>query len=153
MSKLVFYRQRRMDEGTRTGIDLDGELVFGLYEEGEAEKDPALRWFVDLRCEGSSLPRTPRGAKKWLIERGAAIADGFKRYAEIIRAGIDPDIYSLSWNDFVDVPKGIQLELVLSAIRRVDALEMSTVLRDIGSRWPEIMQGLRPVQEVHPKTL
>ena len=52
MPNLTFYRQKRVDGGVRTGVELDGETVASLFEEGDPERDPALLWFVDLRCEG-----------------------------------------------------------------------------------------------------
>jgi hypothetical protein len=43
MSRVVFYRQLRMDGGYRTGLEVDGETVYGLFEEGQTDNNPRLR--------------------------------------------------------------------------------------------------------------
>ena len=43
-----------MDGGYRTGLEVDGETVYGLFEEGQTDDNPRLHWFVDLRCVGRS---------------------------------------------------------------------------------------------------
>jgi hypothetical protein len=133
-----------MDGGVRTGIELDGDTVYGLFEEGEDECNPALLWYVDLRCQGSKLPETARGARKWLIDHAKMISNGFSKCAVDIRAGIDPDIYPLFWDKFSDIPESIQLTIAISAIRRVNAIEMSKVVAEIDSRWIEIVRSLKP---------
>jgi hypothetical protein len=144
MPKLTFYRQQRIDGGIRTGIELDGETIYGLFEEGEEEVDPRLVWYVDLRCEGPRLPQTTRGARKWLLDQAPMISDGFVRCAREIRAGIDPDIYPLFWDKFPDAPSGTRLKIALCAVRRVAAIEMSGVVAEIGSHWTEYVRALKP---------
>src|SRR5208337_640159 len=89
MSKVVFYRQLRMDGGYRTGLEVDEETGYGLFEEGETDDDPRLRWFVDLRCVGSKLPKSARLARAWLLKNSPMIVDGFARCSQEVRAGID----------------------------------------------------------------
>ncbi len=149
MSELTFYRQRRMDGGLRTGIDVDGELAFGLFEEGTQDNDPRLRWFVDLRCEGQKLPHSPRGARKWLLDHGDAIGEGFVLFAEEMRVGIDLDIVSLAWDRFPNAPKDVTMKIVLSAIRRVDAREMAGVVHETGLHWKDLIRGLKPIERAH----
>jgi hypothetical protein len=87
-----FCRQLRMDGGYRTGLEVDGETVYGLFEEGQTDDDPRLRWFVDLRCVGSKLPKSARLARAWLLKNSPMIVDGFARCSQEVRAGIDPDL-------------------------------------------------------------
>ncbi len=146
MSKVVFYRQLRMDGGYRTGLEVDEETEYGLFEEGQTDDDPRLRWFVDLRCVGSKLPKSARTARAWLLKSSPMIVDGFARCSQELRAGIDPDLYAISWADFKDVPEGVQMSIVLTAVRRADGIGMAEVLADIGSNWERLVRMLKPVQ-------
>jgi hypothetical protein len=142
MSELIFYRQKRVDGGVRTGIDLDGVSICEDFEAGEAERDPALRWYVDLRCSGDGLPSDADAAREWLLVHEAMIRDGFSRYADQLAAGSDPDDYPLQWSGFQPVPPSVQMSIACSAIRRVDARELNRVLLDIAEHWCERIERL-----------
>src|SRR4051812_22412222 len=142
MPELTFYRQKRVDGGVRTGIDLDGVNVCEEFEEGHEERDPALRWYVDLRCSGEGLPSDADSAREWLLEHEKLIRDGFSRYANQLAAGADPDDYPLQWSDFQPPPQGVQMSIACSAIRRVDAREVNQVVRDIAEHWSERIERL-----------
>jgi hypothetical protein len=131
MHELTFYRQKRVDGGIRTGIDLDGVTVLEDFESGEAERDPALRWYVDLRCEGDALPGEADSAREWLVGQEDLIREGFRAYAAQLAAGADPDDYPLQWSEFQHLPPGVKMSIACSAIRRVDARELNHVLEDI----------------------
>lgn len=146
MSKVVFYRQLRMDGGYRTGLEVDEETVYGLFEEGQTDDDPRLRWFVDLRCVGSKLAKSAHLARAWLLKNSPTILDGFARCSQEVRAGIDPDLYAISWADFKDVPEDIQMTIVFTAARRADAIGMAEVLAYIGSNWERVVRMLKPVR-------
>ncbi len=148
MPKLTFYRQKRDDGATRTGIELDGETIAERFEGGEGERDPALLWYVDLRCEGAGLPDDPDAATHWLLEQAPIIRVGFARFAERLRAGVDTDLYSLTWSEFADVPEGVGMTIACSAIRRIEAREMSAILADVGSHWDDIIKTIDVPQEV-----
>ncbi len=148
MARLVFYRQKRYDGATRTGVELDGQTVSERYEGGSGERDPALLWYVDLRCEGPGIPDEPDDAGRWLVGQSEIIRDGFSRYSERLRAGADPDIFSLTWSDFGTVPEGVGMTIACSAIRRVDARQMASNLTDIGTNWEAIIRSLDIPQEV-----
>jgi len=143
MPNITLYRQRRFDGGLRTGIEVDGDLAYGLFEEGEDDRDPRLRWFVDLRCEGPKLPTSPRGARKWLLDQKELIGQGFSKYAEEIRAGIDADAFPFAWENFSNPPQDVTMKIVVTAIRRVDAIEMAKIVSEVGSRWEEIIRSLK----------
>lgn len=143
MPKLVFYRQCRVDGGIRTGIDVDGAIAYGLFEEGDSDDNPRLRWFVDLRCEGPRLPKSDQAARKWFLDHAEIIKDGFARCAEEIRAGIDPEQSPFFWSDFADVPTGVSMKIVVAAVRRQDAIEMAGIMREIGSSWERFVRQLK----------
>lgn len=143
MSELTFYRQLRMDDGARTGIELDRVSLFEQFEAGNPDdRDPALRWYVDLRCRGEGLPRNPEAARQWLLDHADLIRDGFRRFADRLVAGADPDEYPLEWSDFQGLPAAVQMTIAASAMRRVDAREMGLVLRDIAEHWSERIHAL-----------
>lgn len=142
MPNLTFYRQKRSDGGVRTGIQIDNDTVFSHFEEVDEEYDPTLLWYVDLRCQGQGLPDDPEAARQWLLDHEEIIEQGFERYAQEIRTGFDPDLYPLEWGHFDNLPEGVQARIVCSAIRRIDALNFSEVLRDIGAHWRDRIEDL-----------
>ncbi len=140
---LTFFRQERIDGGVRTGLMLGIETVFERFEISGEEYDPTLAWSVDLRCNGPSLPTQPPEAKAWLLANQNLIRDGFLRYAEQLSVGSDPTgIKLLEWSDFQLAPPGVQLKIVCGALRRVDALFLSTKVKFVGEHWSELVQGL-----------
>jgi hypothetical protein len=147
MPKLIFYRQKRYDQAIRTGVELDGETIAERYEEGGSEPDPALLWYVDLRCEGSAIPDGLDEAARWLLDHAETIRSGFSAFAEHLRAGADPDIYSLIWDEFKDVPENVKMSIACSAARRIDAREMALILKEIADNWTTIIQKLDIPQE------
>lgn len=139
MAKLVVYRQKRYDGGVRTGLDLNGVPLAEHFEAGQAERDSSLLWFVDLRCEGPGVPDDPDAAMDWLVEQADTVREGFARYAERLRVGADKDLYSLTWSDFPAVPEGVTMAIACSAVRRVDAREMSSILAGVGDGWDDLL--------------
>ncbi|MBX6313109.1 MAG: hypothetical protein IRY99_09385 [Isosphaeraceae bacterium] len=148
MAKLIFYRQKRYDGVIHTGIELDDETISEISEGGGAERDPTLLWYVDLRCEGPGIPAEADSAVLWLREHSKILREGFARFAERLRIGADPDVYSLTWNDFQSVPEGVSLEIACSAVRRIDARAMATILQEIGDHWDEILRSLHVPQAI-----
>lgn len=147
MPRLTFYRQKRSDEAIRMGVELDGETIAERYEGGESEPDPALLWYVDLRCEGSGIPDGPDEASHWLIDQRDTIHSGFSAFVEHLRAGADPDIYSLTWEQFEGLPENVKMSIACSAIRRIDAREMANTLKEIAENWTTIIRSLDIPQE------
>jgi hypothetical protein len=117
MPKLAFFRQERADRGVRTGIALNGEDVFQHFEDGEEVPDPALLWFVDLRCEGASLPKDPDAAWQWLLDHTKTIRSGLLKCADERKSGVDADIYPLLWKAFPKAPAGVTMTIAFSATR------------------------------------
>jgi hypothetical protein len=144
MAGLTFFRQARIDGGVRTGIMLGESTILHRFEEGGADNDPALVWFVDLRCNGSGLPVDAEGARRWLIEHEGIIRGGFTRFAGELQAGADVDSYPLQWEGFKGAPDGVQMKIVCGATRRVDALRLADVLNDVAARWRQMIEELSP---------
>jgi hypothetical protein len=140
MSSITFYRQRRADGGTRTGIDVNGRTVLDQFEEGKGEPDPALVWYVDVRCEGARLPRTAESAQQWLIDLEPVISRGMDDLGDKLTAGIDNDAWPLEHT--LRRSGGVKITIACSAMRRVDAKQIATVLRDIAAHWTERLAGL-----------
>jgi len=142
VSKLLFFRQKRFDGTIHTGLELDDEPIAHRYEGGSGERDPALLWYVDLRCEGPGIPDDPELSAHWLLEHGSSIRDGFAGFARKLEVGADPDLYSLTWGGFPEEPEGVTMTIACSAARRVEARELSRILGDIAGRWDELIRKL-----------
>lgn len=137
MAELTFYRQKRFDGGVRTGIDLDGAAIFEDFEPGAADRDPSLRWYVDLRCAGDGLPDDAESAREWLLDQEQTIRAGFRSFAAQLAAGADLDDYPLQWSGFSPLPPDVHMSIACSAIRRVDARELNQVLLDVADHWSD----------------
>lgn len=141
MSKLTYYRQKRMDGGTRTGVEVGGVTVLGRFEHDAEETDPVLRWYVDLRCEGARLPGDPEAVRNWLLDNAGLIRDALHALAEELRAGMDFDTWPLQWK-VPKGPRGVRMTIVCSVTRRLDARDIARVLADIAAHWEEVVGGL-----------
>ena len=136
MPKIVFYKQARDDSGVRTGIEIEELTYFELFEKGDEESDPALKWWIDVRLEGPALPDTPERARQWLLENTKFIASGFNALAEKLRVGMDRQVYPLSW-PIPNAPPGIEASIVCSVARRITGREIADVLMTIAQHLEE----------------
>lgn len=141
MSKIVFFRQSRADGGVRTGLDIDEETILQRFEDGTGEVDPVLTWFVDLRCEGVSLPHETEKAYQWLLAHSTVITDGFLALANVLDLGLDTDVYPLSW-DIPNPPAGVRMSIVCSAMRKSSGRRMKSILREVAEHWVEYVDEL-----------
>jgi len=151
MAKITFYRQARQDGGIRTGVDVDDATALERFEAGSTYDDPALLWYVDVRCQGKSLPNQAEGARKWLISNGALIRQSLKALADEVSTGMDSDVWPLR-RPVLHAPRGARIELACSATRRVDGREIAAVLRDIAVRWDRRLKNLRSDSVEHEIT-
>lgn len=145
MPYLTYYRQKRADGGIRSGVELGVELeggdigsetILDRFEMGEGDRDPALLWFVDVRCEGPGVPNDAEAARQWLLSTSPTIEDGFARFADRLRrVGSDLDDYPLQSADFPDEGDNVERRIVCSAIRRLDARGLAVILDDIRVHW------------------
>src|SRR5829696_5207955 len=122
MSEITFYRQERRDGGKRTGIEVGQRTEFVSFEPGDADNDPALVWYVDVRCSGDRLPTDGDAARAWFLQHEAAIRALLERAAAEVPAGYDPVEWPLQVTDQVD---GATVTVAASAVRRLEARQLS----------------------------
>jgi len=150
MATLTFYRQARADGGLRTGIEVDGETLLEDYLPGSREHDPALLWYVDLRCEGDRLPAEPEAVRAWFLENSQMIQRGFAACADELKVGIDS--FDQDFRPYErrigQTPDGTVLRVVISAIRRIDARKIAVELRRIGAEWERSLRALPSLASV-----
>jgi len=144
MSTITFYRQARRDGGIRTGIEIGGDTVLSRFEEGQTDADPAIVWYVDVRCESASLPKDARGAQELLVGLGVAVIRLLEDLANDIPAGIDPQAWPIGKRK--KLKSGITISVACSAVRRMEASRMSQTLRDIATHWRELIDELAEVE-------
>jgi hypothetical protein len=139
MDKLNFYYQKRSDGGLRSGIDLNDERVLESYELGTQPEDSTLLWFIDVRCAGENLPRDSELIRHWFLERSETIQAALSELADELRVGVDS-----GWPLKKDIsPKdGVRMAVYCSAIRRLTGREISQVLSDLKSAWPNLIKHL-----------
>lgn len=145
MTDISFYRQQRQDGGVRSGLEVDGGIVLHHFQEGRGDSDPALLWFVDVRVKGRNIPRTAEAARAWFAEQKIIIQEGLRNLAEELRAGMDFDSWPLQ-RPLKGVPRGAQVQIVCSAVRRLKARDIAKILIDIADHWLELLQELEPYQ-------
>jgi hypothetical protein len=147
MAKLKFYRQRRVDGGTRTGIDSENEELWRRFDEpDESEADPALLWYVDVRCHGSAVPTGREETRAWLLQQAPTIMEAFNQVADKLHAGYDgpwPYVFPVP-----DGPPGATIKIVCSSIRGLEVGELSKVLRSTGRRWSRLLKQLEPAESL-----
>lgn len=144
MSRLCLYHQMRKDNRARSGLEIDGQPVAEVFDEGgEGEYDPILLWFIDVRCEGSPIPGDPEAALDWLEEHTKIIRDGLARCSQSLEVGLDADIYPLIWTDFGDVPSDVKMSIACSASRRFDARSMAALVNQFSVDWPILIEEIR----------
>lgn len=143
MGKLVFYRQKRQDGGTRTAVSIDDTTALHHFEAGPDPSDPALLWYVDLRCEGARLPADPEKALHWLRRQAPVIRSAFAQLAARLRAGKGADGWPLQC-DVPNPPRGVRMTLVCSATRRVTLPEIAEAVREVGDHWEDVLGQLEP---------
>src|SRR5262249_55208883 len=108
------------------------------------ERDPSLRWYVELRCNGK-VPelRTSEDARKWLSEHSGLLRDALNKAAEELSGGLDIDHLPWSWS-YPDAPKGWTIEVVVSAMRRLAGLEVAKKIQRLSKRWQHYLEQLQP---------
>jgi hypothetical protein len=145
MPTLTLFRQARGDGGIRTGLEYEGWVIFEHFQPGADESDPALNWYVDVRCEGRSLSFPKRDlARQWMLERGDKLAPALLELARELHGGGIDVFWPLKRVLSAPAP-GVKAALVVAGIRRRDALDIAAKLRALGQHWEEILQQLEPV--------
>lgn len=146
MAHITFYRQKRRDGGLHMGITIDGSTAMELEEGVDwKESDPVLLWYVELRCEGKSLPNRPEEARQWLLDNGEWIREGFRTLTEELRVGIDYNTLPLVW-PVPKSPRGVRARIACHAMYRSDALAIAQVTAEFVAHWSAWLENL-PVLE------
>ena len=143
MSKLVFFRQGRVDGGIRTGIDIDG-TTFDHFESGIGEHDPALAWFVDLRLEGNSVPAQPERARQWLLDHKSLVNEAYTAVSRRLQVGMDPDVWPLQC-EAPNAPPGVHITTVCSSTATTTAREIGATILDIAQHWEDYLDQVPAV--------
>lgn len=144
MRTITLFKQQRQDGGTRSGIDIDGELLLQRFVRG-AEEDPALLWYVDIRCTGEYLPADGEDARDWLVRHTTALALGLKELAAKISAGVDVDIWPVT-HALPPLPDGTSILVVASAMRRLAGRELARHVQGLADTLTDELRSLAPMQ-------
>jgi hypothetical protein len=139
MKKLTFYQQKRCDGGVRTGVEVEDETMLERFEPGSPPEDSRLLWWIDVRCSQRTWPTNPEDVRAWLLGNADRIANGLNTLAAELRAGIDadwPSKYVVSGHDRV------KMEILCSAMHRVDGRQIATALTELAKRWRNMMAEL-----------
>lgn len=144
MSKLTFYVQQRVDGGRRTGIDIDGETVFEHFEAAGEEFDPALLWYVDIRCVGN-LPSEPDRAKQWLLDQMEPLRASLQSLGQELEVGLDSGLWPLQ-RKVEAAPPGVEIAIVCSSLRRVATRDFGQILSHLASQFPAIVNSLGRIE-------
>ena len=145
MRKLTFYQQKRRDGGTRTGVTLDDAPMLHQFEDRADEADPALLWYVDLRCELKHLEEDAEEVRQWLLDQTPLVQSGFRKLANELSSGMDVDVCPIQWK-VPGTPRGTRMTIVCSVTQRLEARDIGTVLRMIADRWESCLKNLPSVQ-------
>jgi len=150
MTKLTFFHQKRRDTAIRTGIEVNDETVLSRFSPGGNERDSALLWYVDVRCESTTaIPADAPNARNFFFRNERPISEALKRAAEDLRVGLDADIWPLR-HQILGLSSGISGEIACSAMRRIANEEISNVLIDLSNKWQTILNELHePAEAVH----
>ncbi len=142
MNTITFYRQARVDGGMRTGVSVDDETVLHEFKRGKNDDNPALLWFVDVRFRGKGLPADPDDVREFLTAAAAKVKEALVAAADELSVGLDADV--LPYVREHEVQRGVTLKVVCSANRRTTGLQIAKQIRQIASRWAELVQDLKP---------
>ena len=134
MNRITYYVQKRVDGGRRFGLQVEDATIFGRFVPGNAERDPGLLWYVDVRCRGETLPSAPDEVREWFVRHAGIISDELNELAERLEVGRDVDVWPLR-QKIEKSPPGIEMEVVSSAMIRTApdelAREISGIAKDI----------------------
>jgi hypothetical protein len=142
MTEITFFRQKRFDGGVRTGIDVMGETLLQEFVPGNLDFDSALLWYIDLRCKGQNIPGDPELVRSWFIRRSEFFKRELIKIAnESLCVGFDADLFPYQ-NRLTD-SEGTEIRVVITAIRRITALDLAEELRCLATEWDTILSNLR----------
>jgi hypothetical protein len=142
MRTITFYRQKRIDGGVRTGVEVGGNTVLSTFESGDGKHDPALLWYVDVICEGRRLPKDSEDARHWLALQKKNVRRLLDALAKKVVTGVDPGDWPVHQQG---VYRDVKIRVSCSAVRRMEARRLTDILGDIAEHWDEYVGGLAAV--------
>jgi hypothetical protein len=147
MATIWYYKNGRFDGGIRTGLDINDDRVFQRFVPGSEPEDPALEWFVDIKCEGPTLPTDPDIARDWFLAHVPLFQQRLEEVADRLDVGIDE--LSLPFvKSWPDADQGVAVQVRCSAIRRLSGLEIAHRLRTVASELEADVRSLPPAELV-----
>jgi len=148
MATITLYRQARFDGGLRTGIDVDGETILEHYQPESGDSNPALLWYMDVRLSGDQLPSDPLEARDWLAANSEFFRSQLERVAEEnLEAGFDAELRPFR-RRLGGCPEGCSAEVVISAVRRLEARDIADQVRSLAQHWCTVLEELAPLSQV-----
>ncbi|MGD0541912.1 MAG: hypothetical protein ABSB33_10375 [Tepidisphaeraceae bacterium] len=142
MRTITFYRQKRIDGGIRTGVEVGGNTVLSTFESGGGKHDPALLWYVDVLCEGRRLPKDSEEARDWLSLQKKNVRRLLDALAKKVVAGVDAGDWPVHQQGTFH---GVKMRVSCSAVRRLEARKLTGILGDIAEHWEEYVGSLAAV--------
>lgn len=113
MSDVTFFHNERVDDARRTGLTVNGSRALEHYVAGSEERDPSLRWYVDVIFY-TGAPPAASAAGAWLVAHADTIRDALTDAADRLTAGVDAD--GAPWSFERPGPDG-PVRVSLSALR------------------------------------
>lgn len=146
MAELTFFRQKRFDGGIRTGIEIDGHTVFENFMPGGPDDDPSLLWYIDVKCFGDGLPTEPEEVRRWFMDNGEALKEQLLLIANTsLSVGFDTELRPFQRNLCL---KDISSKMIVTAIRRITAREISSELQDLCNNWHKLLNDMEKLSPV-----
>lgn len=138
MSTITFFHNERIDGARRTGLVVDGRRLWERFAPGNEDRDPALRWYVDVIWESSTPPETEQKALKWIADQCDTLHTVLNLAADQLSSGIDAD--AGPWEkEFVH--DGNPVRVSLSAVRVLSGQTISQSLREIPREVHDCLQS------------
>jgi hypothetical protein len=144
MSKLTFYVQARADGGRRMGIDIDDESVLGRFEPGGGEFDPALLWYVDVRCKGE-LPLEAEQSRGWLLRQSELLKGELKELGRELEVGLDSGLWPLQ-RKVENAPPSVEIAIVCSSLHRLASRDFGKILGRLADEFTTMVNSLGSVE-------
>ena len=145
MTDVTFYHHERADGATRTGLTVDGSRALERFVPGDEERDPTLRWYVDVTFSSGQPPLTQEAAREWWVDHSAEVRSALEATASRLEVGIDMDF--LPWRFEWPGPNG-PARVSVSAMRRYAGVEVSRKISQMaGEGWAALSEFLQPIGE------
>lgn len=141
MAQIEIYRQQRADGGIRTGLEVGGEQLLQSFEPGKGEPDPAIEWYVDIRCKARGKgPRTSAEAMAWLSAHSELLRTALERAADRVPVGTDPSVWPRM--EGVHDAGGMSIVVAYSAISRAKGRQIAAKMRSWARTFSRVVDKL-----------